>query len=69
MAKPKPSIAVSDARGVRSLHVGGDASADAKFALVLLYNREGRYADALIRYRSASEAAPTEVTSRSLSKP
>ena len=25
---------------------GGDASADAKFALVLLYNREGRYADA-----------------------
>ena len=25
---------------------GGDASADAKFALVLIYNREGRYADA-----------------------
>jgi len=25
---------------------GGDASADARFALVLLYNREGRYADA-----------------------
>ena len=44
MAKPKPSIAVSDARGVRSLHVGGDAIQSAMrlgdpYALALDYTR------------------------------
>ena len=44
MAKPKPSIAVSDARGVRSLHVGGEAIQSAMklgdpFALALDYTR------------------------------
>jgi spermidine synthase len=44
VAKPKPSIAVSDARGVRSLHVGGDAIQSAMrlgdpHALALDYTR------------------------------
>ena len=44
MAKPKPSIAVSDARGVRSLHVGGEAIQSAMrlgdpYALALDYTR------------------------------
>jgi len=44
VAKPKPSIAVSDARGVRSLHVGGDAIQSAMrlgdpYALALDYTR------------------------------
>jgi hypothetical protein len=43
-AKPKPSIAVSDARGVRSLHVGGEAIQSAMrlgepYALALDYTR------------------------------
>jgi MFS family permease len=42
--KPKPSIAVSDARGVRSLHVGGEAIQSAMrledpYALALDYTR------------------------------
>jgi len=44
VAKPKPSIAVSDARGVRSLHVGGEAIQSAMrlgdpYALALDYTR------------------------------
>jgi spermidine synthase len=44
VAKPKPSIAVSDGRGVRSLHVGGDAIQSAMrlgdpYALALDYTR------------------------------
>ena len=44
MAKPKPSIAVSDERGVRSLHVGGEAIQSAMrlsdpYALALDYTR------------------------------
>ena len=44
MTKQKPSIAVSDARGVRSLHVGGEAiqsamRLDDPFALALDYTR------------------------------
>ena len=44
MGKPKPSIAVSDARGVRSLHVGGEAIQSAMrlgdpYALALDYTR------------------------------
>jgi spermidine synthase len=44
VARPKPSIAVSDARGVRSLHVGGDAIQSAMrlgdpYALALDYTR------------------------------
>ena len=44
MKKPQPSIAVSDARGVRSLHVGGEAIQSAMriadpFALALDYTR------------------------------
>src|SRR5215207_4726364 len=44
MKKPKPPIAVSDARGVRSLHVGGEAIQSSMkigepFALALDYTR------------------------------
>jgi spermidine synthase len=44
VAKPKPSIAVSDARGVRSLHVGGEAIQSAMrlgepYTLALDYTR------------------------------
>jgi len=44
MAKPRPSIAVSDARGVRTLHVGGEAIQSAMrladpYALALDYTR------------------------------
>jgi len=44
VGKPKPSIAVSDARGVRSLHVGGEAIQSAMrlgdpYALALDYTR------------------------------
>jgi len=44
MKKPKPTIAVSDARGVRSLHVGGEAIQSSMkigdpFALALDYTR------------------------------
>ena len=44
MAKPKPSIAVSEARGVRTLHVGGEAIQSSMrledpFALALDYTR------------------------------
>jgi spermidine synthase len=44
VAKPQPSIAVSDARGVRSLHVGGEAIQSAMrlgepYALALDYTR------------------------------
>ena len=37
---------------------GGEASADARFALVLLYNREGRYADALATLEQLQRAFP-----------
>ena len=44
MPKAKPSVAVSDARGVRTLHVGGEAIQSAMrlndpFALALDYTR------------------------------
>src|SRR3970040_2062189 len=44
MKKPKPTIAVSDARGVRSLHVGGEAIQSSMkigdpYALALDYTR------------------------------
>jgi tetratricopeptide (TPR) repeat protein len=37
---------------------GGEASADARFALVLLYNREGRHADALVTLQQLQQAFP-----------